>query len=79
MQATNRRYLSDWFNEMHEESFAAGQARGERDALYAVLEARGLEVSATHRALIDACNDLATLRAWLVRASTASSTEDVVG
>ena len=57
---------------------AAGEAQGSRNALLAVLEARGLGVSAEERAAVEACTDLAQLDRWVRRAATAGSTREVL-
>jgi hypothetical protein len=64
---------------------AEGEAKGEaksarqtkREAILAVLQARGLSVSDRQRARIAACTNVATLDAWLRRAATAPSTTAV--
>jgi hypothetical protein len=45
----------------------------------AVLEARGLAVSAPERERILACTDLATLAQWVRRAVTAGSASELLG
>ena len=60
------------------EGRALGQAEGRAHALLAVLAARGLEVPESVRAHITECSDLARLDAWLTRAVTAASADDVV-
>ena len=59
------------------EGVAQGRAEGERTALYAVLGARGLTITAELRARIDACEDADTLRSWVTRAATASSLDEI--
>jgi hypothetical protein len=56
-----------------------GLAEGKRAALLTVLEARGLAVSEEQRAVIAACDDAGALDAWIVRATTAGSTAEVLG
>jgi hypothetical protein len=53
------------------------QARGEAKALLAVLEARGLRVSDEARARILACTDVAQLDAWIRKAATATSIDEL--
>lgn len=53
-------------------------AEGRSKALIAVLEARGLAVSAEHRARIVACGDLAVLDRWIRRAVTAASVQEAL-
>ena len=47
-------------------------------ALLAVLAARRIDLSDEARATITACNDTETLTAWIGRAATADSIEDVL-
>jgi hypothetical protein len=52
---------------------------GERGTVLMVLKARGLNVSESQRELVDACEDLATLRAWAETALTAETADEVFG
>jgi Uma2 family endonuclease len=52
-----------------------GEIKGKVEALFAVLKARGLEVSEQQRSQILAARDLAVLERWLVQAVTAATTE----
>ncbi|MFO0607406.1 MAG: hypothetical protein U0324_29850 [Polyangiales bacterium] len=69
------------------ESEARGEARGEsrggvharRASLRAVLDARGVALTAEDDARIAACEDGATLDGWLVRAATATARGQVFG
>jgi hypothetical protein len=54
-------------------------ALGKAEAVLAVLDARGLAVSAPERVRILACTDLATLEQWVRRAVTAASAEELLG
>ncbi len=47
-------------------------------AILAVLSARGIPVSDSARARIEACKDAPTLDRWIVRAATAASAKDVI-
>lgn len=66
--------------------FAQGlaEARAEREAaskisaILTVLAARGIPVDTEARARIEACQDLATIDRWIVRAATAASAKDVL-
>jgi hypothetical protein len=62
---------------------AAQRAEGEilalTRAIFALLAARGVSVSPEARARIEACKDVSTLDQWILRAATASSTEEVIG
>lgn len=57
--------------------FSEGKAEGEAKALLAVLAARGIEVPAAARDRITGCTDLNQLDAWIRRAATAHSIEDL--
>jgi len=72
-QFSQRRF----FSEGEEKGKAEGRLEGEARALLRVLEHRGLSVSAEQRERVLACSDLTTLEAWLDRAVTAASTEEV--
>jgi len=61
-----------------EEGLEKGLLLGKAEAILAVLAARGLRVTPSLRRTITACSDTGTLDAWLLRAATAASTEDVV-
>lgn len=79
-------YRSDLFRKIaadaeatgEEHGQAIGMALGEADAIVTVLEGRGVPVSDGVRDHIRACTDLATLKAWLLRALTAATAEDVI-
>jgi hypothetical protein len=80
VQSTNRPYLSDWFNDLHDAGVAKGRVEGvaaARSALHGVLDARGLTVTRAQRRTIETCADLSKLQAWIVRAATASSAAEV--
>ena len=54
-----------------------GRQEGLRAAIAQVCEARGLRLTATQRAALDAMRDDATLGRWLARATTAADARDV--
>jgi hypothetical protein len=56
---------------------AAGEARGEAKAILAVLEARGLRVTAAQRERVLACSDLEQLEGWVRRAVTVKTTAEL--
>jgi hypothetical protein len=56
---------------------ARGEARGTAEAILKVLEARGVAVKQAQREEILRCSDLARLSRWVVRASLATSAEEV--
>ncbi len=55
----------------------AGLVAGERGTVLMVLKARGLQVSESQCARIDACDDLATLKGWAEAALTAATADDL--
>jgi len=58
---------------------AEGKAEGEAGALLAILDARHIQVPDGVRADILACTDTTQLEAWIRRAATAETIQDVVG
>jgi hypothetical protein len=56
---------------------AEGEAKGEAKAILLMLSARGVEVSEEARARISGCDDLDQLEAWVRRAATAGSIDDL--
>ena len=60
-----------------ERGVAQGRAEGERRAILRVLERRGLSVTASLRARLDACADLAELERLLERAFDISVADDL--
>ena len=75
--------LAENFEEGMEKGLERGEQQGERvgrlRSLWSVLDARGLRADAAQAAHIDACADLDQLDAWLRRAATASSLDEVLG
>ena len=61
------------------EGLREGKAEGKAEAVLAVLEARGLVVSAAARQRVLGCTDGAKLDAWLRRAAVASSVRALFG
>jgi hypothetical protein len=59
--------------------FGEGEAKGEANALLAILDARQVPVPDDIRADIVGCTDLAQLEEWIRRAATADKIEDVLG
>ncbi|HLM73282.1 MAG TPA: hypothetical protein VK459_11340, partial [Polyangiaceae bacterium] len=58
---------------------AEGEVKGKRDAVLALLKARGVALSAEERAVLNACADAAKLDRWIIRAATAASASEVFG
>ena len=56
-----------------------GELKGKRDAIVALLKARGVSLSAEERALLDDCAERAKLDRWIIRAATAASASEVFG
>lgn len=57
---------------------AEGEVKGKQDALFALLKARGLSVSAEQRAMLRGCADPVKLDRWIVRAATAALASEVL-
>ena len=81
MASSNYEYQSD-FAKTHQakgraEGRAEGEAKGEARGVLAVLDARGLVVSAEQKARILACTDLEALDRWIRKAVTITSTDDL--
>src|SRR4051812_40639361 len=57
------------------EGKAEGEAKGKAEAVLAVLEGRGLAVTATQKKQVLACSTIAQLDAWLRAAGTTESTK----
>ena len=85
MATSEHKYLSDfarkYYDAGREEGIAEERARGAiahaRTALLTVLAGRDIALSEALRARIDACADLATLDAWLVRAVRAAYAAEI--
>jgi hypothetical protein len=72
------RRLTDMVREREGQAERAEQAvDGLRAGIVAALGARGIAVADEHRARVDACEDPARLQAWLLRALTAATAEEV--
>jgi hypothetical protein len=59
------------------EGEAKGEAKGRAEALFAVLQARGLRVSDEVHARVLACTDVAQLDAWVRKAVTINSVDEL--
>jgi hypothetical protein len=73
MASGNYEFQSDFVKKF----LAKGEAKGRAESLLEVLEARGLHVSDEARARILACTDAAALDAWLRKAATATTVDQV--
>jgi predicted transposase YdaD len=73
-----RTYFARGKEEGRAEGEKKGQAEGKAQALLAVLEARGLAVSAAQRARIEGCTDADQLERWVRRAVTAKTTASLL-
>lgn len=75
MKTDTSPYYSEFFNQLH----ADGVAEGEAKALPALLRACGLDVPAAVASEITACTDTARLTDWVTRAATANALDEVFG
>ena len=73
MKSGNYEYQSEFARKY----VAEGRQEGEADAVFEVLDARGLKVDAQARRRILACTDLAQLKAWLRKAVTVPSVHEL--
>ncbi|MEU7882780.1 hypothetical protein [Microbispora bryophytorum] len=75
------RYFSEWVNKGLEQGLEQGREQGraeaEIDAVLAVLDARGLDVSFEVRERISRCSDLHLLERWIRRAATVTSVDEL--
>ncbi|MEU0392015.1 hypothetical protein ABZ208_04390 [Streptomyces sp. NPDC006208] len=69
--------LSFFKSPISEEIRDEGRAEGRAEDILVILERRGVDVPDEARERITGCGDLDTLSRWLVRAVTASSTEEI--
>jgi len=76
-----RRYVAqgreEGRQEGRQEGLQEGLQRGEVEALFEVLDARGLEVDEAAREQIRACTELSQLKLWLRKAATAESVQEL--
>ncbi|WP_256863314.1 hypothetical protein [Microbispora sp. GKU 823] len=72
-----KKYFSHWVDKGRVEGREEGRAEGEIDAIFNVLDVRGLEVSDDTRERIRRCNDLDQLKAWVRRAVTVTSVDEL--
>ncbi len=83
MQMENYRWISDvgkkGYSRGHKEGLRTGELRGEAKAVLTVLRARGLDVDAASEARILGCDDRQQLEAWLERAVSVSSVDELFG
>lgn len=70
-------YLSEYAQKFVAQGKVEGEAEGEARAVLAFLEARGIEVPGSARARIGACRDLDQLDAWVRRAATIDTIDDL--
>jgi hypothetical protein len=66
-----------YYGQGREEGREEGMVAGERGTVLMVLKARGLPVTDSQRSRIDACDDLAVLKAWAEAALTAATVDDL--
>ncbi|GAA3374348.1 hypothetical protein GCM10020367_37900 [Streptomyces sannanensis] len=70
-------YKSPLSEELRDEGRVEGRVEGRAEDIVLVLEQRGIEVTDEARERITGCDDAEILRQWLIRAITASSTEEI--
>lgn len=81
MTPAARRILALWEQRDQaatDKGLAKGRAEGKREALVALLGARGIAPTAEQRATIEACEDPAQLERWIVEAATATAAAQVI-
>ena len=79
--APNTPYVSEFSRRITQsrlEGLAEGVAKGKAEGLLAILQARGVRVTAPERARVLGCDDQATLDAWIAAAVTATSVAEVL-
>ena len=76
-QATLRNLLQRRGYQDLDEVRAEGRVQALRDAVLAVLSARGLSADDTARAALDGCRDLETLQRWLAAAAVAGASSEI--
>lgn len=76
-----RKYVAqgreEGLKEGREEGLQKGREEGEREALFEVLNARGLKVQEAERQRIESCTDLMQLKRWLRLAVSVRATEEL--
>jgi hypothetical protein len=77
MTARTYEYQSDFVRRYVFQGRVEGEAKGEARAVLAVLDARGIDVPDDARARIVGCSDLDRLEAWVRRAVTVRSVDDL--
>ena len=65
-------------NPFYYQALEKGREEGERAALRVILRTRGLTPTDDHDARIEACSDVTVLHAWVARAVTAASVDEVL-
>lgn len=70
-------FKSEFARYHHDSGYREGEAKGEANAVLAVLAARGLDVTEEQRRRITSCTDTGLLLRWTKRAVTADSTDEV--
>ncbi|MGH8930558.1 MAG: hypothetical protein ACRDZO_08000 [Egibacteraceae bacterium] len=70
-------YQSEFIRRFVGQGRTEGKAEGKAEALLAVLDARGIDVPAEARDRITGCTGLRQLDAWIRRAATAATVEDL--
>ncbi|CCK59084.1 Conserved protein of unknown function [Mycobacterium canettii CIPT 140070017] len=74
---TDYEWQSEFYRKRATLGRAEGRAEGEANAVLAVLDARGIEISEPVRARVTGCTDLDQLDTWIRRAATATTVDDL--
>lgn len=69
--------ISSWQRGSFEKGTAEGRVRGKAEAVLDVLDAREMTVTPEQRERILSCSDLDVLKAWLRRAATVATTDEL--
>ncbi len=72
-----KKYFSHWMDKGRVEGLEEGRAEGEIDAIFNVLDVRGLDISDDTRERICQCNDLNQLKTWVRKAVTVTSVDEL--
>ncbi|MGA4996310.1 hypothetical protein [Nonomuraea bangladeshensis] len=75
MKAMTYPYMGEYAESLLSEGERKGRAEGEANAIFLILQGRGLAVSDEVRERVLACHDKETLDAWVLRALTADTAE----
>jgi len=77
--ARNNPVLQEHDDEVHGKGHAAGRLAATRENIFAILEHRKIALDAAQRDRIEACDDLAILKRWLLRAIEIHAAAELLG